>query len=82
MYHPIEGAVLRVGRLNLLAKIKLIRQLVSCKIKINLGGIIMEDKNNGIRVVKILSLSEKMNWPYNVAEIVHDKNEKNKQKFS
>ena len=42
----------------------------------------MEDKNNGIRVVKILSLSEKMNWPYNVAEIVHDKNEKNKQKFS
>ena len=42
----------------------------------------MEEKNNNIRVVKILSLSEKMGWPYNVAEIVHDKNERNKQKYS
>ena len=40
---------------------------------------IMNDK---IRVVKILTLSEKMGWPYKVAEIVHDKNEQNKIKYS
>ena len=42
----------------------------------------MEEKNNNIRVVKILSLSDKMGWPYKVAEIVHDKNERNKEKYS
>ena len=35
-----------------------------------------------IRLVKILALSEKMGWPYKVAEIVYDKNEKNKIKYS
>ena len=38
--------------------------------------------NDKIRVVKILTLSEKMGWPYKVAEIVHDKNEQNKIKYS
>ena len=35
-----------------------------------------------IRLVKILTLSEKMGWPYKVAEIVYDKNEQNKIKYS
>jgi len=40
------------------------------------------DTKNSIRYAKIMRLSAKMNWPYKVAEIVHDKNEKNKKEFS
>ncbi len=37
-----------------------------------------ETKNN-LRMVKILTLADKMNWPVKVAEIVHDKNQKNNE---